>query len=80
MLQLARSVLYVPPTQTAAESAFSTQKWMLSERRATMTPSNCNMRMVGRSCKRLKRQMQEAQLEIKLLQEAKDRAEHLDRF
>ena len=66
MLQLARSVLYVPPTQTAAESAFSTQKWMLSGRRATMTPSNCNMRMVGRSCKRLKRQMQEAQLEIKL--------------
>ena len=65
MLQLATSVLYVPPTQTAAESDFSTQKWMLSGRRANMTPSNCNIRMVERSCKRLKRHMREAEFEIK---------------
>ena len=55
MLQLARAVLYVPPTQIAVESAFFIQKWMLSGRRATMTPTNCNVRMVGRSCKMLKK-------------------------
>ena len=64
MLQVANSVLYVPPTQTAAESAFSIQKWMLSGRRATTTPANCNLRLVERSCKQLKRHIQEAQREL----------------
>ena len=64
MLQLARGVLYVPPTETEAETAFSIQKWLLSGRRATMTPSNCNARMVGRSCKMLKRRIQEVQKEM----------------
>ena len=30
MLELARSVLYIPPTETEAETAFSIQKWLLS--------------------------------------------------
>ena len=64
MLQLARAVLYVPPTQTAAESAFSIQKWMLSGRRATMTPTNCNVRMVGRSCMRFKRRIEDVKKEM----------------
>ena len=59
MLQLVRAVLYVPPTQTAAESAFSIQKWMLSGRRATMTPANCNLRM---ACMRLKRRINEVKM------------------
>ena len=49
MLQLARAALYVPPTQIAVESAFFIQKWMLSGRRATMTPANCNIGMFQRS-------------------------------
>ena len=65
MIHLAHAVLYVPPTQTASESAFSIQKWMLSGRRATMTQSNCNLRMVGRSCKQLKRRIESAKLEMK---------------
>ena len=64
MLQLARAVLYVPPTQTEAESAFSIQKWMLSGRRATMTPTNCNVRMVGRSCMRFKRRIEDVKKEM----------------
>ena len=64
MLQLVRAVLYVPPTQTAAESAFSIQKWMLSGRRATRIPANCNLRMVGRSCMRLKRRIDEVKMEM----------------
>ena len=64
MLQLVRAVLYVPPTQTAAESALSNQQWMLSGRRATMTPANCNLRMVGRSCMRLKRRNDEVKMEM----------------
>ena len=64
MLQLARAVLYVPPTQTAAESAFSIQKWMLSGRRVTMTPTNCNVRMVGRSCMRFKRRIEDVKKEM----------------
>ena len=64
MLQLARAVLYAPPTQTAAESAFSIQKWMLSGRRATMTPTNCNVRMVGRSCMRFKRRIEDVKKEM----------------
>ena len=64
MLQLARAVLYVPPTQTAAESAFSIQKWMLSGRRATMTPATCNVRMVGRSCMRFKRRIEDVKKQM----------------
>ena len=55
MLQLARAVLYVPPTQIATESVFTVQKWLLSGRQATMTPANRSLRMAGRSCMRLKR-------------------------
>ena len=64
MLQLARAVLYVPPTQTATESAFSIQKWMLSGRRATMAPTNCNVRMVGRSCMRFKHRIEDVKKEM----------------
>ena len=71
MLHLARSVLYVPPTETEAETAFSIQKWLLSGRRATMTPENCNARMVGRSCKRLKRRIQEVESEIRAFKRRK---------
>ena len=71
MLHLARSVLYVPPTETEAETAFSIQKWLLSGRRATMTPENCNARMVGRSCKRLKRRIQEVESEIRAFKKRK---------
>ena len=53
-----------PPTQTSLESAFSSQTWLLSGRRAFMTHSSYNSRMVGRPCKRLKRRMQEANLKI----------------
>ena len=71
MLQLARAVLYVPPTETEAETAFSIQKWLLSGRRATMTPENCNARMVGRSCNRLKRRIQEVESEIRAFKKRK---------
>ena len=71
MLQLARSVLYVPPTETLAETAFSIQKWMLSSRRSTMTPTNCNIRMVGRSCKRLKRRIEQVKAEMRAKKKVK---------
>ena len=71
MLELARSVLYVPPTETEAETAFSIQKWLLSGRRATMTPENCNVRMVGRSCKRLTRRIKEVEAEIRAFKKRK---------
>ena len=64
MLQLVRAVLYVPPTQTAAEFAFSVQKWLLSGRRVTMTPTNCNSRVVGRSCMRLKVRFDEVKMQM----------------
>ena len=71
MIHLARSVLYIPPTETEAETAFSIQKWMLSGRRATMTPENCNLRMIGRSCKRLKRRIREVENEIRAYKKQK---------
>ena len=64
MLQLVSAVLYAPPTQIATESVFSVQKWLLSGRRATMTPANRNLRMVGRSCMRLKRWIDEVKIEM----------------
>ena len=71
MLQLVRAVLYVSPTQTAAESAFSVQKWLLSGRRATMIPANRNLQMIGRSCMRLKRWIDEVKTEIHIREKQK---------
>ena len=51
--------------------AFSIQKWLLSDRQATMTPENCNVRIFGRSCKRLKRHIEEVEAEIRAFKERK---------
>ena len=51
--------------------AFSIQTWLLSGRRATMTPKNCNVRIFGRSCKRLKRRIKEVEAEIRAFEELK---------
>ena len=60
-IQAVNMVLYIPPTQTQAESAFSELKALLRPRRSSMTPKNCNVRMVGRSAKRYKRKLQTIQ-------------------
>ena len=65
MLHLTRSVLYVPPKETEAETAFSIQKWLLSGRLATMMPDNCNVRMSDRSLQRSKSLIQEVESEIR---------------
>ena len=71
MLQLVSAVLYAPPTQIATESVFSVQKWLLSGRRATMTPANRNLRMVGRSCMRLKQWIDEVKIEMHIRERQK---------
>ena len=51
--------------------AFSIQTWLLSGRRVTMTPENCNVRIFGRSCKSLKRRIKEVEAEIRAFEERK---------
>jgi len=59
-IQVVRQILFLPPTSHVAESTFSWQKWLIGKRRAGMTPSNCNIRVVGRSLLAFKRRMSEA--------------------
>ena len=64
-LQIVHMVLYIPPTQAKAESVFSFQKWLIGNRAVSLTPANCDARVRGRSCKKLKRKLNEAKKEMK---------------
>ena len=55
----------------ANHCAFSIQRWLLSVKRVTMTPKNCNVRIFGRSCKRLKRCIKEVDAEIRAFKKRK---------
>ena len=70
-LRIVHMVLYIPPTQTKAESTFSFQKWLIGARGVSLTPANCDARVRSRSCKQLKRRIHEVEKEIKIAKKRK---------
>ena len=57
--------------QITVHFLFDIQTWLLSGRRATVTPEYCNVRIFGRSCKSLKRRIKEEEAEIRAFEERK---------